>query len=178
MSDLTTIARPYARALFSLAKEMDQTEQWSKNLIALSDVCAIPEIIALMSNPKISHRDLLDVIIGVAGIANDVQMKNFLRLLIENKRLSLIPEISRQFEELMAKEKGALRVDLILAHEMDESDTAKITEALRRHFDKNIELHTMQDKSLLGGVIIKAGDLVIDGSVRGKLESLAQAINF
>jgi len=173
MSELTTIARPYARAAFSVARQSNRLQEWSDMLEYMSAVSQDADLQAFAVNPKMTTDQVAELVVGVCEGRVDEQGTNFIRLLAENRRLGLLPQISELYEQFRADESGQIEAQVISAREPDEHQLTAIGDALKKRLGKDVKLNVSIDPSLLGGAIIKAGDLVIDGSLRGKLERLS-----
>jgi len=176
MAEVATIARPYANAVFELAKERRALDEWSRQLQLSAAVAAQPEIVEIIESPATTNLEKSNVLARVCGDDLSREAKQFLQVLARNKRLHLIGEISTQFETLRAQEEASLDVEVVSAFELSEADHRRLVEALGRRFGREIQLSARVDESLIGGAIIRAGDTVIDGSVRGKLEKLAETL--
>lgn len=178
MAELATIARPYAQAVFGMAKEESDFAKWTDVLDVLSAVISDKQVATLLSNPKITHEQLATLLIEVCGskLASDTKIDNFIRLLAENARLTLVPQIASQYEELRNQAEGTIQAELLSPHAITDDEKSKIAAALQKRLGREVTLHCSVDESLIGGAIIRAGDLVIDGSVRGKLHRLASAL--
>lgn len=171
-----TIARPYADAVFARAKESNSLDQWSETLAFLGAVMSDAAMAGVVGNPKISRSDLYDLMNEIGGERFGDEAKNLLRLLIENGRLAIAPQIATQFEALMNQEKGILLVDVTSAYAIDDDQKQVLSEALKAKLGRDIEISTSEDPELIGGMRIRAGDLVIDGSVQGQLTKLANEL--
>jgi len=171
--DITTIARPYAEAVYKLARETDAVEAWSDSLNLLATIADDPDMARQIANPTVPRERLRDLILDICGADLSAQGKNFVGLLAENARLAAIGEIARLFDDLRVKQRGLRQVTVRSAYPLDAAEQARLADVLRTHLGTEIELTVEEDSSLLGGVEIRAGDLVIDGSVRGKLQRLA-----
>lgn len=184
MADTQTLARPYAQAVFDLAQADGQLEQWSTALASAAMVASNAEVAALMSNPRVdagAQLQLLTDIIGQDGgsyLLNGQDQKgtNFLKLVIENDRVSVLPEIAANFELLKAETENVVEATVTAASALDESELAQIQSALSEKLGQRVTLSTEIDQDLIGGAVIRAGDFVIDGSVRARLEKLANAL--
>lgn len=177
MAEAITIARPYANAVFSLAQEKGELKAWSDLLAVLAQCVSEPEMQSIITSPAVSDEQVVDVLADIAGEAMTTDAKHFLALLAENDRLLLITEITVLFEALRAEAEKVMTADVISARELSPEQADKISAALKQRLGRDITLNTSIDESLLGGAIIRAGDLVIDGSALGKLNRLANAIN-
>lgn len=169
MSQAITLARPYARALFLLAKEAGLLKSVSESLSFSAQASAVPELATLLGNPRVSDAQLLDLLSPVE--ANET-MQRFLTVLAENNRLALLPEVSELFEQLRAESERVLKANITSAVALSDAELSKLTDALKKRFGRDVEVQTAVDASLIGGSIIDTGDLVIDGSVRNKLARL------
>ena len=176
MSELVTLARPYASAVFKRAKESNASVEWSKKLRFLKAVLNDDFMICLINDPKVGKSKLLALLLGVCEEWFDDEGRNFLKLLIENNRLSLVPAIAELFELYKAQDEGTIDVDILTAFTFSKEDKQRFDEALRKAFGKKVNMNIRVDKSLIGGVLVRAGDQVIDGSVRGQLQQLAQRL--
>ena len=169
MSQAITLARPYARALFLLAKEAGLLKSVSESLSFSAQASVVPELAMLLGNPRVSDAQLLDLLSPVE--ANET-MQRFLTVLAENNRLALLPEVSELFEQLRAESERVLKANITSAVALSDAELSKLTDALKKRFGRDVEVQTAVDASLIGGSIIDTGDLVIDGSVRNKLARL------
>lgn len=177
MADLTTLARPYAKAAFEVALENKALDQWSRMLTLTASVASIESVSALLSSPVLAAEQRAAVLIDVCGDELDRNGQNFISLLAENKRLQLLAEISANFEVLKANQQKSVDVEITTAFEISPESTEKLAAALKARLQRDIKLSSKVDPGLLGGALIRAGDTVIDDSVRGKLKKLAEAMN-
>jgi F-type H+-transporting ATPase subunit delta len=173
MSQALTLARPYARAAFSIAQEQNALADWSEALGFAAHVSADPRAASLLLNPQLSHSDAV-ALLAVDG-ANDAFVR-FLALLADNRRLPQLPEIASLYEELRAEAERVVLATVTSAAELPASELETIKVALRKRFGREVHLDTAIDPSLIGGAVIDAGDVVIDGSLKGKLERLQAAL--
>ncbi len=172
MAERATIARPYAKAAFETAREAGALAAWAEGLRTAAEIVLDPRVTELVKNPELPAATVADFVIGVGAAKLDDRMKNFLRVLAENHRLPLLPEIVAHYESLKAQVENTVDVELISAVKLDPAEIEKMTAALKERLKRRINMHNSVDASLLGGAVIHAGDLVIDGSVRGRLERL------
>jgi F-type H+-transporting ATPase subunit delta len=177
MAEILTIARPYAQAAFLFASSQQAMKEWSGMLEFLAAVAADPGMTALIDNPRMTEAQLAELFIGIGANRLDDKCHNFIRLLAENRRLKLLPEIAALFEIQRREAEKSVRAELITAFPATEAQKASVAAALKQRLEREIELECTTDAALLGGAIIRAGDLVIDGSVRGKLERLGNALS-
>jgi F-type H+-transporting ATPase subunit delta len=177
MAEAITIARPYANAAFALAQEKGELTAWSDLLAVLAQAVSEPEMQSIINSPAVSDEQAVSVLTDIAGDAVTPEVKNFLSLLAENDRLVLLADISLLFEELKAEAEKSMVADVVAARDLSAEQADKISAALKTRLGRDVTLNVSVDESLLGGAIIRAGDLVIDGSALGKLNRLASAIN-
>ncbi len=177
MAEAITIARPYANAVFAIAQEKGELKAWSDLLAVLAQCVAEPEMQSIITSPAVSDEQAVQVLADIAGDQMTADAKNFLLLLAENNRLLLLTDITVLFEALRAEAEKSMTADVISARELTQAQADKISAALKQRLGRDVTLNTSIDESLLGGAIIRAGDLVIDGSALGKLNRLANAIN-
>ena len=177
MAEALTIARPYAQAVFLFAREHDVLKDWSDMLGLLAAIATDPEMARMIDNPQLTETQLADLFIGIGGERFNEKCHNFIRVLSEGRRLQLLPEITALFEIQRRKAEQTVRAELITAFPASEAQQEKVTAALKQRLGRDVELRCTTDAALLGGAVIRAGDLVIDGSVRGKLERLGAALN-
>jgi F-type H+-transporting ATPase subunit delta len=173
MAELETLARPYAEAVFTLAQQQRELQSWSVMLRLLADVASDERIIELVGDPRVSSERLAGLLLDIAGGSLSGDGKNFVRLLVDNERVTLMPAIAAQFERLRADAEGIIEVEASAAFELSEAQIKQITQAVKKRLGREVKLNASIDKSLIGGVVIRAGDLVIDGSVTGHLRDLA-----
>lgn len=173
MADRLTVARPYARAAFEQARADGRLGAWSEALARAALGVDDARVRALFGSPKVTDEQLGDLIADVAGGGLDEPGRNFIRLLAENKRLPFLPEIAQLFDELKSEAERVVDVSITSAAPMGEGEQHKLVEALERRFSRKVQLQTDVDPSLIGGAVVRAGDLTIDGSVKARLERLA-----
>ncbi len=169
MSEFITLARPYARAAFSYAQEAGQIDQWERWLAEAAALASAPQVRMLFTDPDQSRDDLVALF---AGDKADDGLVNFLRLLAANDRLALLPEIHQLFSQYAEEAASELTVDVYTPGDMSAEQLDKLKQALGKKLQRDVKIRTHRDDSLLGGVRIQAGDLVIDGTLKGKLEKL------
>jgi len=172
MAERATVARPYARAAFAHAKEQGRLAQWSQWLARGRDTVESDEYQRLQHAPGVRTDDLTGLIAGVAGDALDVHGRALLDLLAENGRVGHLPEIAAQFEELLAADQNVADVEVVSAVPLDARQTERLAGALRGRLRREVRLHCRTDASLVGGAIVRSGDLLIDGSLKNKLARL------
>ncbi len=177
MADIATVARPYAQAVFRLARDNDALAAWTDQLELAAAVVRDQDMDLLLGSPRLDPAQKADLIIDVCGEGLGTSGANLVRLLVSNRRASLLPEIAAQFRRLRAEVERTVEARLVTAEAVDEAVTDRIRDALAKRLDRNVRLHTDVDESLIGGAIVEADDTVIDGSVRGKLARLAGAMS-
>jgi F-type H+-transporting ATPase subunit delta len=176
MSKATTIARPYAQAAFEEARILSDLKGWSEFLQSLSAAVAYSEIHAVISSTQVVKSQLGRLLVDMLGGSLKPQQINFVRLLVENQRLGVIPEISVLFEMLKNDAEKIVNVVVDSAFELSPSQQNKIVSSLKIRMGREIKLTCEVDEKLLGGVVIRAGDKVIDGSARTRLSEMANAL--
>jgi F-type H+-transporting ATPase subunit delta len=176
VADRATIARPYARAAFAHAQEAKQLPAWSKLLGAAASGASDARVARLIGNPHVTGDELVELLGGLSKHAAGEGGKNFLRALAANRRLHLLPYIHGQFEKLRADVENVVDVEVVAAREIAAPQEKKLAAALAKRLGREVRMHTRIDESLLGGAIVRAGDLVIDGSLKGRLERLHSAL--
>jgi len=177
MTERTTLARPYAEAVYRLAHERKTLKAWSEMLQLVAAVAADPQVATLIDNPRVARERFVDFFLDICGKKLDADAANFIRLLSENHRLVLLPEIAALYETLRAQAEGRVEAEVVSATEVSAAQLKDIAAALKKRLGRDIDLSTRIDPALIGGIVIRAGDLVIDGSVQGKLRALATHLN-
>jgi F-type H+-transporting ATPase subunit delta len=173
MADRLTIARPYARAAFEEASAHGDLPVWSEALRIGGEVVRDPRVEQLLGNPRVTPEQLAQLVLDIAGPKLNGTGGNFVRTLADNHRLPYLPEISTLFDELKDAAEGVADVTVTSAAELDEAQRGKIAAALEQRLKRKVRLHCETDPSLIGGAILRSGDLVIDGSLRTRLERIA-----
>ena len=172
MAERATVARPYARAAFAHAKEQGRLGQWTQWLTRARDTVASEEYQRLQHAPGIRTEELTGLIVGLAGDALDAHGRALVDLLAENGRLDYLPEIALQFEQLVADDQNVADVEVTSAVPLDERQKSRLATALRARLKREVRLSCSTDAGLIGGAVVRSGDLLIDGSLKGKLERL------
>ena len=173
MADKSTIARPYAKAAFEEARDHKRLGPWSEALQTFAAVVGDPRVAALLGNPHVTPQELAALVTEIAAPKLDEQGRNFVGTLADNRRLALLPEISARFEELKSEAEGVVDVTVTSAAPLDDSQRAKLAAALERRLGRSVRLQCATDRELIGGAVLRAGDLMIDGSLRARLERIA-----
>lgn len=177
MAETITIARPYAQAVFDIASDAKAFGRWSDALQLLTLVVSDPAMSALIRNPRVPREQHSEIIIDVCGNALDESARNFVGVLAANQRLALLPEIAALYEEYRAEAEKIVQADVASAFPLSPEQQAAIAESLQRRLGREVTLECRIDESLIGGAVIRAGDLVIDGSVTGQMDRLAAALS-
>lgn len=173
MAEKSTIARPYAEAVFQLAQESGQLKEWSAMLQTVVLITADEDMQRIIGNTSVSKSQIADLIIDIAGSVLDTKGQNFVKLLAENRRLGVATEISVQYEILKAEAEKTIEAEVVAASELGSAQQEQIINKLKVRLGCEVSLKCTVDDSLMGGAVIKAGDLVIDGSVSGHLNKLS-----
>jgi F-type H+-transporting ATPase subunit delta len=173
VAERATIARPYAKAAFEYARGAKALAPWSQGLEAAAEIVADPAVGPLTKSPTWTAADLASLITDVAGAKLDAGMQNFVRVLAENHRLLLLPEIVAHYEVLRSAVENTVDVEVVSAVPLDAAQADKLRAALSTRLKRKVRMQTSVDSTLLGGAVVRAGDLVIDGSLKGRLQRLA-----
>ena len=177
MADFTTAARPYAKAVFEIARDGGKYDEWSNRLAVLGAIIGHEEMQERLDAPNLTQEDTARMVETVASdVVNDNDSRNFVRLLAENNRMKLLADISGIYEELRAEAEGEIEANVVSAFELTDEQRDKIAAGLAKRLDRKVRIVSTVDKDLIGGAIIRAGDLVIDGSVKGRLEKMTHAV--
>jgi F-type H+-transporting ATPase subunit delta len=173
VAERATIARPYAKAAFEYARDAHAFAEWSEGLKAAAEIVADPRVAALTKDPTWSQADLVSIITDVGGAKLNTGMQNFVRVLAENHRLLLLPEIAAHYEELRSEVENTIDVEVVSAVALNSAQADKLRDALAKRLKRSVRMQNSVDAGLLGGAVVRAGDLVIDGSLKGRLQRLA-----
>ena len=176
MSQALTLARPYARAAFSLARDAGALAGWSDALGFAARVAADPQVAALLGNPALTTNDAVTLLSPEKAAVDADTFGRFLALLADNRRLPLLPEIAGLFDEMRFEAERVIKARVTSATALPAGELDTLKAALRKRFGREVEVETSVDPSLIGGAVIDAGDVVIDGSLKGKLERLQTAL--
>lgn len=182
MADFSTVARPYAKALFDVASAEGSLAQWSTALHRAAGIVGDEEVRQFLARPELLAEQRAEFLREICGRIDDAaalastEGRNFLRLLAENGRLQALSAISAQFDELKSRADNTIKVTLVSASDADAALSAKVRQALQERLGRSVELAHEVDPALLGGAIIRAEDMVIDGSLRSRLQRLAEAL--
>lgn len=176
MAEKTTIARPYAQAAFSMAESQGNLKKWSDMLQLIAAVASDDAMQDLIDNPNIDNDKLVELIMGICGDGVDQYGQNFVRVLTDNKRLDVISEIAELYEEKRADAEMTVVAEVTSASPLSEAQQAQLVSALKKRLGREVTLVTKTDETIIGGAIVRAGDLVIDASVTSQLEQLANTL--
>jgi len=176
MSELSTLARPYAEAVFKRAIESNTASEWSDMLSFLSVVIQDEEMSVVIANPKVSQQQLTQLLLDICQDQLKEEGVNLVKLLIQNDRIILTPQIATLYEAYKAEHEGYVDVEVMSAYALSKEEQKKFASILEKQLDKKVHITTSIDKSLIGGFLAKAGDTVIDGSIKGQLQQLAKKL--
>lgn len=175
MADLITIARPYAKAAFDFAVERDGIEAWQKMLILASHVSEDEQIQSVLTS-DMKPNSVANLFISICKEELDEYRTNFIKVMAENKRLALLPDVLSLFMQYCLERESVANVDVISAAPLTDSQLNKITAAVEQRLSRKVKLKCHIDKSIISGFIIRSGDMVIDSSIRGRLNRLSDAL--
>ena len=173
MAEKSTIARPYAEAVFQLAKAKNQLKEWSAMLQTVALIATDADMQGIIGNTSVNKAQLAQLIIDVAGDVMTDSGHNLIKLLAENRRMDVVAEITVQFEALRAEAEKTVEAEMVCAQKVSAKQQSMIADKLKARLGREVSLKCTVDESLMGGAIIKAGDMVIDGSVSGQLNKLS-----
>lgn len=176
MAEPTTIARPYAEAAFRLADGTGKLAEWSAMLVALAQVSGDARVRAAMGDPNLSAAKIAGLFISILSGRLTGECENFVRVLAENRRLALLPEIRAQYETLRNEREGIVEAEIQSAFELDSAQLSDLTARLEKHTGRKVRAHIRVDRELIGGVRVVIGDKVIDASARAQLAALESAL--
>lgn len=176
MADHASTARPYAKALFELAQESGSYQAWLAGLAQLAAVAADDSFGNLVNDPRVDRTQIAELLIDISKDALPEGGENFVHLLVQNDRLEALTDIEQQFSELVAKAQSSVNAEVLTAIALSDTQKSALEAALEKRLGLKVSLEETIDPSLLGGAIVKAGDLVIDGSARGRIEKLTTAL--
>ncbi len=176
MAESTTIARPYAEAIFGIADAAGTLAKWSQTLAQAAEIARNPDMLQAMGNPGLSTEQIYGLFAAAAGNALFAESQNLIRVLIENRRLALLPEIHEQYEQLKNEREGVIDAHITSAYPLEGETLAALVADLQKRFGRKIQPNVSVDPELIGGARVQVGDQVIDGSVRGKLTQMVTAL--
>ena len=175
MNEPTTLARPYARAAFDYARNAGELDTWAAGLATLAAITAEPKVAGLLRDPALTGDQRAEKLAALAEAP--AALKNLLSAMAENGRLQLLPDVAVLFNELKAALEATVNVEVTSAFDVSDAERGTLEAAIAKRLERTVSITTKTDPALLGGAVIRAGDLVIDGSVRGRLDKLASALN-
>jgi F-type H+-transporting ATPase subunit delta len=176
MAELATIARPYAEAVFRLAKQGNALPAWSDALNLIATVYQDPQMQAVMANPKVTSADVERLMLAICGERIDGVARNLIQLLVHNRRLSVLAEIRELFEQLKLEDEGKLDAKISSAFPMEDAQRNQVVDLLSSRFKRKINATVTVDPDLIGGIKVEVGDKVWDASVRGRLQTMAATL--
>ncbi len=177
MAELATLARPYANAIFEVARASGEPlGTWSRRLALLAAAIEEGSLRRRLMNPALGEAEQVALLADLVSDEINDTTRNFLRVLAQNDRLELLPEISERFEVLRAEAERVVDVEIVSAYELDDAERALFDTVLAARFAGGVNLRTRVDESLVGGAIVRAGDMVIDGTVQGRLAKLRETL--
>lgn len=176
MAEAITVARPYAEAVYKLAIANDSLAQWSKMLQLAAAIAEDAQMKLLIGSPVISAKQLGELFLEIGRNKFNTEARNLVMLLAENKRVTVLSQISQLFEQLKAQHEGVLEARIVSAFAMESKQLKKLIDDLEQKFKRKIEAQVSVDPELIGGIKVEIGDEILDASVRGKLEAMAVAL--
>ena len=176
MADNASIARPYAQAVFDLAQETNSFDEWSAALSHLTAISNDDDFSALVSDPRVESSRITDLLVDLCKDNLPEGGDNFVTLLVQNGRVDALTDIEQLFNELVAKAKAIVNAHVTTAIALTDDQKSSLASALESRLGLKVEIEETVDVSLVGGAIVKAGDLVIDGSAKGRIEKLTTAL--
>ena len=176
MAELATIARPYAEAVYRIAKQGNALQEWSDALAMIAGVYEDPQMQAAMANPKVGAADIERLLLAICGERINGVARNLIQLLVHNRRLTVVPEIREMFEQLKLQDEGKLDAKISSAYPMDDGQRDHVVNMLSTRFKRKINATVTVDPELIGGIKVEVGDKVWDASVRGKLQTMAATL--
>ena len=175
MAELATLARPYAEALFRVAKT-GNLSTWTDTVSDMAQVGAHPDVMSMVANPNLTDRQVADTLLALLGSGISNEAKNFIEVLVQNGRVSLLPEIGTQFQALKNASEGSADAEIVSAFAMSDAQVSDLVAALGKKFGRKLNPTVTVDESLIGGVRVVVGDEVLDTSVRAKLQQMHVAL--
>jgi F-type H+-transporting ATPase subunit delta len=176
MTNVNTLARPYAKAIFELALKQETLQDWARILGILAEIANNEKMKLVLANPLASKKQIESIFFEIAGNSLTTENKNLIYILVSKKRLNILPAILRAYEAYLAEKERTIEIKVVSAYKIDEDRLNKLQRTLENHFKKQIKIEFSIKSTLLGGIIIYAGDQVIDDSILGKLNRLSEQI--
>ncbi len=175
MSEFITVARPYAKAAFDFAVEQNNLDGWQQMLTFAAEVTRNDDVADLLSNAAIAETQA-NVFIAICGEELDEHGQNLIKIMAENNRLITLPDVLAQFVQYREAYESTAEVEVISANALTKNQKAKITSAMEKRLSRKVKLNCKIDKSVMAGIIIRSGDMVIDGSIRTRLQRLTDTL--
>jgi F-type H+-transporting ATPase subunit delta len=172
MAETATIARPYAEAAFEIAREANALQDWSRMLRLGADIVRDPQVAMALDNPRLGVPEKQTLLLDIAGDRLTEEGRNFLRVLVDADRITLLPQVAGLFDALKDQAEGTAKAEIETAYPLQDGQLEELTAALERRFGKRIEATVRVNPGLIGGARVTVGDSVIDGSVRAKLDAM------
>jgi len=176
MAESVTIARPYAQAVFRLAREGKALAAWSDRLQRLASIAQDAEMTKVVGNPKFSAGQVTDLFVSLTGEAGNPELISFVGLLAENERLNVLTQIQEIYEQLKSADEGVKDAVVTSAYALDDAQLKNLMSQLESHFGSKLQPRVEVDAALIGGIRVAVGDQLLDASVRGKLDAMATAL--
>jgi F-type H+-transporting ATPase subunit delta len=177
MAEIVTIARPYAEAIFRLAREQGTLAAWSDKLEKMAGLATNPDVAALIVHPSVAAAQLTELFRAAVAAGTDDETGNFIRMLADNDRLAALPQVAALYEEMKRGEEGVKEAEIVSAFPLNEEQVATLARQLEGRFQAKLDVTVTVDPSLIGGVRVVVGDKVLDTSVRSKLDAMRTALN-
>lgn len=176
MAESVTIARPYAQAVFRLAREEKALADWSDRLQRLAAVAQDPQMTRVIGNPKFSAKQVADLFVSLSGEPGNQELASLIAILAENERLDVLTQIREIYEQLKSADEGVKEAEITSAYPLDDAQLKNLMSQLETHFGSKLQPRVEVDAALIGGIRVAVGDQVLDASVRGKLDAMATAL--
>ena len=176
MAESVTIARPYAQAVFRLARESQALTAWSDRLQRLAAIAQDPEMAKVVGNPKFSAGQVADLFVSLTGEAGNRELASFVGILAENERIDVLTQIQEIYEQLKSADEGIKEATVTSAYPLDDAQLKNLMSQLESHFGSKLQPQVLVDAALIGGIKVTVGDQILDASVRGKLDAMATAL--
>ena len=176
MAESVTIARPYAQAVFRLAREGKALTAWSDRLQRLAAIAQDSEMAKVVRNPKFSAGQVAELFVSLTGESGNKELASFIGILAENERLDVLTQIQEIYEQLKSADEGVKEAIVTSAYPLDDAQLKNLMSQLESHFDSKLQPRVEVDATLIGGIKVAVGDQVLDASVRGKLDAMATAL--
>lgn len=177
MAEITTVARPYAKAAFAYAREQNALAKWAEMLSFAAAVVSDKNMAAYLARPQLTAQQQADAVARACGDTLDTAGKNFVRQMCGHRRLEALPVVLAQFQQMVAELEKLGDVQVVSAFPLNDAEVSKLTASLKRRFEQDVRVEVSVDPALMGGVVVRFGDQVIDGSVRSRLAKLASTLN-